>query len=198
MLQRRKKAEKLAKAEKSREGSKAASAAKNDDQHDFTKMDIRVGVVQRVWVHETADKLYCEEIDVGEESPREIASGLRESYSLEELEGRLVAVVCNLKASKIVGFTSNGMVLAGKSDDGKVTSLVDPPPNSKPGERLFLEGKSGEPQSSTQMKKRKTWDTVKKSLKVDGGGNATFDGEIIRGEMGGCTVKGLSEGSCIA
>lgn len=42
-------------------------------------------------------RLYCEEIDVGEESPRLIASGLVPHYSLEEMQGRTVVVMCNLK-----------------------------------------------------------------------------------------------------
>jgi hypothetical protein len=45
--------------------------------------------------HTTADKLYCEEINVGEDAPLEICSGLRDYYSLD-----------NLMAAKIVGFTS--------------------------------------------------------------------------------------------
>ncbi len=68
----------------------------------------------KVWHHPDADKLFCEEIDVGEESPRQIASGLRQHYSLEEMQDRKVLVVCNLKPAKIVGFESNGMVLAAK------------------------------------------------------------------------------------
>lgn len=65
--------------------------------------------------------MFCEEIDVGEEGgPRQIASGLREHYTLEDMQDRKVLVVCNLKAAKIVGFASNGMVLA-----AKVSSLFD-------------------------------------------------------------------------
>ena len=60
------------------------------DQPDFTKIDIRVGQINKVWLHPEADKLYCEEIDVGEDAPREIASGLREHYTLEQMEGRKV------------------------------------------------------------------------------------------------------------
>ncbi|CAN0045512.1 unnamed protein product, partial [Choristocarpus tenellus] len=74
----------------------------------------------QVWNHEDADRLYCEEIDVGEGQPRSIASGLREHCTLEEMSGRLVLVVCNLKAAKLAGFLSNGMVLAAKGDNGKV------------------------------------------------------------------------------
>ena len=51
-----------------------------------------------MWVHPTADKLYCEEIDVGEEGgPRQIASGLRAHYSEEDMLGHRVLVVSNLK-----------------------------------------------------------------------------------------------------
>jgi methionine--tRNA ligase beta chain len=68
----------------------------------------------KVWNHPDADKLFCEEINVGEENPRQIASGLRAHYSLEDMQDRKVLVVCNLKSSKIVGFVSEGMVLAAK------------------------------------------------------------------------------------
>lgn len=73
-----------------------------------------------MWNHEDAERLYCEEIDVGEDAPRQIASGLREHVSLEEMQGSLVLVVCNLRPAKLAGFVSNGMVLAAKGSDGKV------------------------------------------------------------------------------
>ena len=47
--------------------------------------------------HETADKLYCEEIDVGEAEPRQIASGLVPHYTLEQMMGKRLIVVANLK-----------------------------------------------------------------------------------------------------
>ena len=74
-----------------------------------------MSLLRKGWHHPEADKLFCEEIDVGEEDgPRQIASGLREHYTLDEMQDRKVLVVCNLKAAKIVGFNSNGMVLAAK------------------------------------------------------------------------------------
>lgn len=66
-------------------------------------IDLRVGVIRKVWRHETAEKLYCEEIDVGEDSPRLIASGLVPYYSLGEMEGRKLIAVCNLKPRNLVG-----------------------------------------------------------------------------------------------
>ena len=108
--QKRKKEKKAAEVASSKKG-----AAGDANQPEFTKMDIRVGKIVKVWNHESADKLYCEQIDLAEdEGPREIASGLRDFYSLDDMQDRKVLVVCNLKAAKMVGFTSNGMVLAAK------------------------------------------------------------------------------------
>ena len=108
--QRRKKEKRAKEIASSKKGQQSAP-----DQPEFTKIDIRVGKIIKVWNHESADKLFCEQIDVGEETgPREIASGLRQHYTLEDMQDREVLVVCNLKAAKIVGFVSNGMVLAAK------------------------------------------------------------------------------------
>jgi len=185
-LKREKKAKEIA-------ASKAAQQQGGaDDQPEFTKMEIRVGQITKVWHHPEADKLFCEEIDVGEEGgPRQIASGLREHYTLEEMQDRKVLVVCNLKAAKIVGFTSNGMVLAAKSDDGKQVEIVSPPADAPVGERVFIDGLSGEPLSSAQVKKKKTWDSVAKGLKTGENGVATWDGKEIKTSVGVCAASSL-------
>ncbi|EEC51347.1 predicted protein, partial [Phaeodactylum tricornutum CCAP 1055/1] len=85
---------------------------------DVSKLDIRVGVIQKAWVHPEADKLFCEEIDIGEDEPRQIASGLRAHYNLEDLEGQRVLVLSNLKSRKLVNFPSHGMVMCASNDEG--------------------------------------------------------------------------------
>lgn len=97
--------------------------------------------------------------------------------------------VSNLKAAKIVGFASNGMVLAAKGDD-KV-ELVSPPADAPIGERVFIEGLSGAPLSSSQMKKKKVWDTVAKGLKTGENGVATHDGKKIKTSVGACSAASL-------
>jgi len=185
--QRRKKEAKAAAVARSKASQNAA-----DDQPEFTKMEIRVGHIVKVWNHESADKLYCEEIDVGEEGgPREVASGLRDFYSLEEMQGRKVLVVCNLKATKLVGFMSNGMVLAAKTEDGSKVELIDAPADAPIGERVFIEGLMGEPVSSTQVKKKKVWETVSKDLKTGEGGVATWNGQEIKTSVGVCKAASL-------
>jgi len=191
-------AQRLKKEKKAREV--AASKARldgdpggaGDDQPEFTKIDIRVGQITKVWNHPEADKLFCEEIDVGEESgPRQIASGLREHYTLEEMQNQKVLVVCNLKAAKIVGFTSNGMVLAAKSTDGKRVELISPPANALIGERVYINGLCGEPQSSAQVKKKKIWESVAKDLITGENGVATWDGKEILTSAGACSAISL-------
>ena len=82
------------------------------DEININSLDLRVGIIRSVVRHEGAEKLYCEEIDVGEDELRPIASGLVPFYSLEEMHGRRVIVVANLLPRKLVGFKSNGMVFA--------------------------------------------------------------------------------------
>ena len=190
--------EEAQKRKKEKKAAERASSAKEQgasgdaNQSDFTKMEIRVGKILEVWNHESADKLFCEKIDVGEEAgPREIASGLRDFYSIEDMKEKLVLVVCNLKASKILGFASNGMVLAAKGEGGGKTELVEPPEGSKIGERVFIEGLEGKPFSSSQVKKKKIWNAVSKDLKTGEGGVATWQGKIIKTSTGSCKAASL-------
>jgi len=136
---------------------------------DVARVDLRVGKILRAWPHEKADKLWCEEVDVGEEKPRMIASGLRAYYKQGEMEGRLICVVreaaraarrmpphltpyahtvpphplqvCNLKPRAMMGFTSEGMVLCAANADRTVVEFVAPPIGSVVGERLLVPGK---------------------------------------------------------
>lgn len=106
------------------------------DEIDISKLDIRVGVITKAWEHPEAEKLFCEEIDLGEETgPRQIASGLKEYYNVDDLIGRKVLVLANLKARKLVGFASHGMVLCASSSSpdasGKGTVQFVEPPSTK-------------------------------------------------------------------
>lgn len=153
---------------------------------DISKLDIRVGVINRVWEHTEADKLYCEEIDIGEESgPRQIASGLKAHYSLDDLEGRKVLVLANLKSRKLVGFPSHGMVLCAANDDGKV-SFVDPPEGAEIGERVMVEGFEGEPATENQVIKKKMLDAIFPDLATNGEGIATYRGVPLTTSAGAC------------
>lgn len=55
----------------------------------ITQLDIRVGKIVKVWKHPESTKLYCEQIDLGEGQPREIASGLQEFIPIEKMENAM-------------------------------------------------------------------------------------------------------------
>ena len=90
---------------------------------DFSKVELRVGTILECVKHPKAEKLLIEKIDIGNEV-RQIVSGIAESYKPEELVGKKVIVVCNLKPVELRGVKSEGMILAGKKDkEIKILSL---------------------------------------------------------------------------
>lgn len=67
--------------------------------------------LQMNFQHPDADSLYLEKIDVGEAEPRTVVSGLVAYVSQEDLQDRLVLVLCNLKPQKMRGIESQAMLL---------------------------------------------------------------------------------------
>ena len=84
---------------------------------DFRKVDMRVGKIISVEKVSNRDKLYKLQVDIGEEKPRQIITGLIPYYSAEELLGKYVIVLTNLQPAKFAGEISDGMLLAAESDD---------------------------------------------------------------------------------
>jgi aminoacyl tRNA synthase complex-interacting multifunctional protein 1 len=153
---------------------------------DISKLDIRVGIIKNAWEHEEAEKLFCEEIDIGEEGgPRQIASGLRAHYSVDDLPGQRVLVVSNLKARKLVGFESHGMVLCASNDDGRV-KFVEPPDGAAVGERIMVAGFDGEPATENQVIKKKMLEAIFPDLKTDADGMANYKGVPLSTSSGLC------------
>ncbi|MBC8029410.1 MAG: methionine--tRNA ligase [Pyrinomonadaceae bacterium] len=88
------------------------------DITDFTKVELRVGEVLTAARIPKADKLLLLTVDVGEEKPRTILAGIAEHYEPDQLVGRKIAVVANLKPRKMRGHESQGMLLAASVGDG--------------------------------------------------------------------------------
>ena len=112
-------------------GAAAPAAASAAPQSEMARVELRVGVIKRAWPHPEADKLWCEEVDIGEDKPRMVASGLRQYYSQEAMTGRRIVVVANLKPRTMVGFESQGMVLCASNDDRSVVEFVEPPAGAR-------------------------------------------------------------------
>ncbi len=90
---------------------------------DFAKVELKTAKVLEVEKVEGADKLLKVQIKIGEEN-RQIVAGIAEHYSPEELVGKKIVVVANLKPAVIRGVESNGMLLAVSTNDSVV--LVTP------------------------------------------------------------------------
>lgn len=91
---------------------------------DFMKIEIKVGTVLSVEVVEGADKLYVLKVDLGEDIPRQILSGIREFVSKEELLSKQFPFVTNLAPRMLRGHESQGMILAGSDANG--LALLNP------------------------------------------------------------------------
>jgi len=157
---------------------------------DVSKLDIRVGVITKAWEHEEADKLFCEEIDIGEESgPRQIASGLRAHYNVDDLVGQRVLVLANLKSRKLLGFPSHGMVMCAANADGSKVEFIVPPEGADVGERVMVEGFDGEPATENQVIKKKMLDAIFPDLLTDGNGVATYKGTQFMTSAGPCVAQ---------
>ncbi|DBA04363.1 TPA: hypothetical protein N0F65_002125 [Lagenidium giganteum] len=160
----------------------------------FASLDIRVGEITRVWEHPDSDKLYCEEIDVGdEEGPKQIGSGLRPFYTLQQMQGRKVLVLLNLKPAKLGGFKSHGMVLCASDESHERIEFIEPPADAKVGERVFIDTESGEPLSAAQLKKQKAWEKAAVDLLTNEEGVATYKGNVIKTSAGPCRAKTLTK-----
>ena len=84
---------------------------------ELDKVELKVGQIKEVERVAKSKKLYKLQIDVGEKTPRTIVSGIVQYYTEEELLGKQVVVVTNLKPAKLCGIESNGMLLAAGEED---------------------------------------------------------------------------------
>ena len=91
---------------------------------DFIKLDLRVGLVQECEKLEGSDKLLKLQIKVGGRV-HQIVSGIAKSYAPEDMIGKKVVVVANLKPVKLRGTLSEGMILAGSAEDKLEVLFVD-------------------------------------------------------------------------
>lgn len=192
-------------------------------------IDLRVGHILKAIKHPEADSLYVSTIAMGDKAGtddttehegqvcRTVCSGLNGLVPLEEMQGRKVVVVCNLKPVKMRGIKSSAMVLAasprlkeGEEDHhGGPVELVTPPADGKAGDRVFFEGWKGEPEGVLNPKK-KVWETIQpgftttsdlevgfdagavKELSKEGESPKTGVGKLVTESGGVCKVKSLT------
>ena len=105
-----------------KEEKKSKPVAQEDDNlieiGQFFETSLKVGTVVEAEEVPKSKKLLKLQIDLGEESNRQVVAGIKEFYSPQNLIGTQVCVVANLKPAKLMGMMSAGMLLAAKDEDG--------------------------------------------------------------------------------
>ena len=114
------------KQEKKKDKKENKKAKKEEQENteitidDFAKVKLKTGKIVSARKHPNADKLLVFEVMVGEEK-RQIVSGIAKFFTPEEVVGKNVVVVANLKPAKLRGEVSEGMLLLAEDKDGKLT-----------------------------------------------------------------------------
>lgn len=100
---------------------------------DLAKLDLRIGTIVQAQIVEGSDKLLRLQVDCGEES-RQILAGIGKRYTPQELIDTQILIVCNLAPRMMMGFESQGMLLASDDEQGPV--LIRPASAVRPGATL--------------------------------------------------------------
>lgn len=90
----------------------------------FAQVDLRVGQIQVAERVPNADKLLRLEVDLAEETPRQLLAGIAEWYAPESLIGQKIIVVSNLEPRRMRGLESQGMLLAADADGRPMLATV--------------------------------------------------------------------------
>ena len=90
---------------------------------DFDKIQLRIGEILKCEEVPKSKKLLCSQVKIGSEV-KQIVSGIKMHYSAEEMVGKKVVVVANLKPAKLAGIMSEGMLLCAEDADGNLSLLT--------------------------------------------------------------------------
>lgn len=90
---------------------------------DFAKLQFQVGVIVKCEAVKKSKKLLCSQVQVGSQV-RQIVSGIKAHYTPEEMVGKRVMVVTNLKPATLAGQLSEGMILCAEDEDGNLSLMV--------------------------------------------------------------------------
>ena len=112
-----------AKAEPDQEGTMAQEKKPEISYDDFAKLEFRVGEIIACEEVKKSRKLLCSKVKIGNEV-RQILSGIKSSYSPEEMVGKKVMVITNLKPAKLAGMMSEGMILCAEGDEGQIVLMT--------------------------------------------------------------------------
>lgn len=90
---------------------------------DFEKMQFQVGEIMECKAVEKSKKLLCSQVKIGSQV-KQIVSGIRKHYTPEEMVGKKVMVLVNLKPVKLAGVLSEGMLLCAEDENGVLSLMI--------------------------------------------------------------------------
>ncbi len=102
----------------------------------FARVKLRTATIEAVESVPKSKKLYRIQLDVGELGKRQIVSGIAQHYTPEQLIGRQIVIVANLKPAKLMGVESQGMLLAASTDGDGTLALLTPDKPIQSGSRV--------------------------------------------------------------
>lgn len=152
---------------------------------EISRLEIRVGKIIECEKHPDADSLYVEKVDIGEEEPRTIVSGLVKFIPLEKMINRNVLVLCNLKPRTMRGTASHGMLLCVSNDDRTIVDPLAAPKAAPLGELITFEGHKSAPIDPSN-RATKAFDKVAGKLKTSEEGIAMFEDVTFSTSAGPC------------
>jgi len=163
---------------------------------DVSRLYMKVGKIVHCEKHPDADALYLETIECGEEKPRQVISGLVRHIPLEQMQDRMVVLLCNLKPAKMRGIVSEAMVMCASTPD-KVEILA-PPANSVPGDVVTVVGYEGTPDEMikpTNKKAVSVFEQLTPDLKTNAKFEATYKDALwmVKGQDGQCKGVVMAE-----
>ncbi|SCV00050.1 LANO_0F04962g1_1 [Lachancea nothofagi CBS 11611] len=171
-----------------------------DKSASFSLANLRIGYASDVKYHPNSDKMYISRIQVSEGTPddpelivRQVCSGLREYVPLDELKGRLLVIVDNMKKCKLRGEFSEAMVLCGDDSAQNIVEPCSPVRSSRSliGKHVVLKGRTNEP--TTRRIKASEWQELGSRLSVDAQNRAVFKDPETGQQVPLCVYDGDEE-----
>ncbi|HER45491.1 MAG TPA: methionine--tRNA ligase [Thermoplasmatales archaeon] len=158
----------------------------------FSKLDLRVAKILEVSDHPKADKLYIMQVDLGPLGKRTIVAGMRPYYQKQELAGKSIVMVTNLKPAVIRGVESKGMLLAA-TDTNHIVSLLDPK-DSSPGAEVGVDGIAHEPAPVLEFEA-----FTQAPMTIDAKGTVVYNGKQLKiKHMVVTTDRAVKEGAKVS
>ena len=148
------------------------------EEDPFSKADLRVAKILDVKDHPQADKLYMMQVDLGALGKRVLVAGVKQFYSKDEIKGKSIVIVANLKPAKIRGVESKGMLLAAEDGETGIVSLLNPG-DAKPGSEVYIEGIPREPVSILEFEEFK-----KINMNISDKQEAVYNNKNLMSEKG--------------